>query len=545
MQIKNLSMLLNMFVAIFAGTVTLSFAAAERKRVILVYPNRIDPFHKLPADNEADVSTLMKTQGLTWASANLTLSEIHNLNKIIRVSQGVVAENNVILLSQRSAMQTSAGITTTPQFLNDAPLCNASLNGVDFVVIDTVVFQNATAFDNVKIQNGPHFLSNKQPCHPHGSEVVSIIVGKDTGMITSGDRIVYNLGVFDCNGQAFPEQIIRAFNAALGIAATNKLHGRRTVINFSGVGSQNEAINLAATALAKAGTPVFVAAGNFGLNACQSQSPAMALGLFAVGATMPFGDEPADFTNFGNPCVKIFLPGVGITVADVINGGTTKVEGTSFSSPIASALGGLELGIDPKATNTQIFERILATTRTRLVTPSLGSNFDYPMRVMLADRTCPTEIRVFNKIMTAKVTRNRFVNWYDGAENNTFCVTFNAKSKIGSILIGLRSNSTDTKPVKIILGNKHAKNKATPVNVISEYGKNINESQAAKNVLYENKMALLTISVADKTASVIAITDEGVITPMLFAKLSKNINQISFSSTGGGVTYKNANKCTM
>lgn len=505
-------MFLNLFVATLAGK---SFAEAQpMHRYIIVHPNSTDPFDYMDGGIASNVKPIFEHNDNGWFSALLTESQAQNISTKLQGIGSVSIDDEIYLPSQdtntndRRRLRGSAGTADVPFYLTDYPQCNAEVNNVDIFVLDTVIYTDDDAFTGVNIRNLKSYAddtpNNPIACNPHGSEVASIITGKSIGVIRSGNRRVYGIGVFDCNGRGFVASIISGFRDVVAHENTLKANAknggalRRSIINLSGSAKSNEALNAAARAVIDAGIPLMTAAGNSANNACVNQSPAQAQGVFAVGATIG-GNEPASFTAFGD-CVSVYLPGNGVTATNVNGPGTVPVSGTSFSTPIATAEGAMELSANLMATKDQIYQSIL--DRTVVINLPANSFIGNTMRVMPADLACvkpitftpttkqptakpttkqptakpttafptkkpvtvpttlaptptiiptlsPTPVSLFADYVTKAADNNVFRNWMNiNTDPNTpFCMQFSmiALTKNGKALIGVKGDTVTTR----------------------------------------------------------------------------------------------------
>ncbi len=112
-----------------------------------------------------------------------------------------------------------------------------------------------------------------------------------------------------------------------------------------GISSISQALDDAIQAVVNAGGHVVVAAGNSGMDACES-SPARAPGAITVGAT-DSSDRLASFSNWG-ACVDIQAPGVGIRSAWYTDdSATASLSGTSMAAPHTAGVVALYLARNP------------------------------------------------------------------------------------------------------------------------------------------------------------------------------------------------------
>jgi hypothetical protein len=522
---------------------------AQRERYIIMHPADQDPFTGISDVNVALPKTIMHTTEHDFTTANLTAAEADSISKSLHNLNGIVAIDELISLPVDTTSEAGdvrrnlrgRNLETTNRYLQDTPNCNATLDDVDFVTLDSLVYQDIPEFSDVKITYGSTLSGQAPvPCNPHGTEVASVIVGKTVGVIRYGNRALHNIEIFDCSGNGFVSSIIRGMSETIAYANANLLKGRRTVLNVSG-GSKggSSIVDAAATAVVKAGIPYFAAAGNYVSNACDTFSPARAAGVTAIGGTQPPGNVPAYFTNFDSPskqCIALYLPGEVTVIRPNVNHGSVAY-GTSFSSPMGAALGGLELKKNPKATPAQVQQGLIARSETINTPP--GSVFDGLMRVMPVTNACPKPV-LFKLIIANKQHSNKFNTWYPASNNNRFCVTFSAATKSGNVLIGLSDTSSKNDPIRIVIG-KHVK-KHIYQNTISEHNKALNTTSGNSRYVQKVDRLFRIEQGADKRITIAFNSMQGSRT-IISALVNETIAEVSFSSIGGGVTYRNAIAC--
>lgn len=395
MKLLNAGVLLNLFIAAITKDI---FAAQQQQRYVIVHPDTKDPLECLGGTTTAGLTQLLKADDHRWSSVTLTPEQAQNISAAL-AGEGIVALDDEFEIpfedtttSRRLRGRATAEVT---QYLNDYPDCNAQVNGVDVIVADTVLYANSANFNGFNVQNLKSYVEEDgdtpTACNPHGSHVASIILGNNNGVIRSGNIKIIGVGIAQCNGRGFVTDIISSIqdtinhDAALKAAAAKGQPLRRTLYSSSVLAGANSVLDTAVAKLYSKGIPAFVAAGNYARNACDTQSPARAEGVFAVGATQPPGDEPALFTNYGEPCVRLYLPGSPVTAINPVTGLKIPVSGTSFSTPIGSALGAIELSRDLFATPDQVYSRILNRT---VVVPVTDSVIASTMRVMPTLAAC-------------------------------------------------------------------------------------------------------------------------------------------------------------
>ena len=494
--------------------------AATRQRYVIMHPVNHDPLLNLADANSAIPETIMHTDTYDFSIANLTSLEAATVTHDMKAVKGLITVDEELQLPEQITTIANHGKrslrgrqTDNVEYLNDAPKCNEHVDKVDFVVIDSQIYKDIPEFAGVDIIYGQKFVDTTVPCLAHGSMVASVIVGKKAGIITSGDRRIYNPIVFDCTGHGFVSGMVGGFNDAMKFAATNLAQGRQTIINHSGASTSNPIADAAAGAAIKANIPTYVAGGNNRQYACNSDSPAEEPGVTAIGGTTFPGNALAWFSNYGAPCIKIYLPGT-VTVVNVnVPNGTMQDDGTSFGSPIGAAFAGIEKSRNPLATPAQIEQRTLDRTVTvTSVAKPFGPNFSGPMQVMLQQTACPAPL-LFSSLVVGKTSNNHFGSWYQVGNNNTLCMQFDVSTKLGTPMIGLRDNN-NSKIVDVTIPRRFVKNNAN--NVFT---------------LRQDANKTITLMYNAQKQPVITIPE------------TSNMNQIAFGSTARKITYRNAYSC--
>lgn len=442
--------LLNLFNTIVLGEYLEDY---QSQRYIIKHQINLDPVVEF-GDETNKIRYDIGDQSFTIA--NLTKKQLFRINQNFGSNCSVELDSEIYLPKDSNIYAQRATEIEDDLgkiYLNDVPHCNVTVNNVNVFVLDSVIFTQLPEFSQASITN-VHSSVDDNPCFPHGTQVASVIVGKNVGVITHGNIRVYGVGVFDCEGKGTLSGLINAGNIVLAHDKESRKEGRRSIVNFSGTTPANSVVDSIFKELYKAGIPVFVAAGNFASDACVLNSPARAEGLYTVGATQYPGNIIASLSNYGPKCVEAFFPGSPVTVVNVYTNGTRLARGTSFSSPIAAAQAAIELSYDLQATPDQIYQRI--TARTVKIQQEHG-----PIQVMLLKDACPITKKLFNSFTTNTNDNNKFNSWYSINDNyQQLCVKFLAKSlnNRGNIMIGLRQNYANPNITTIKIDKKISKN---------------------------------------------------------------------------------------
>lgn len=191
----------------------------------------------------------------------------------------------------------------------------------------------------------------------HGTQVAGVIgarqdAGTDIDGIAGAGARIMPLRVL--NGGS---GLLSDVAAAIRFAADNGA----SIVNLSlGAEGRSTTVDNAVAYAIDRGLVVIASAGNEG--AFFSVSPSNAPGAIGVSATDDAGNT-ASFTSFG-PDVDLAAPGVGIdTTAD--GGGTSTVNGTSFSTPMVAGVAALLKQRNPGWSGGRIVTELLLTAEDR------------------------------------------------------------------------------------------------------------------------------------------------------------------------------------
>lgn len=203
-------------------------------------------------------------------------------------------------------------------------------NGVNVYILDSGVDSSHVELRG-RVKYGANLVdSSNADCAGHGTQVASIVAGKNIGVAKLAS--IVSVKILDCDGEGTNSDLIEALHWVI------KNHKKPAVINLSVGGPPSELIDEAVRKAILAGIPVVVAAGNSKEDAC-TQSPSNVLQAITVGASNQ-ADERARFSNFGR-CVDIFAPGVGVLCASSTNqahNGYTFSSGTSMAAPFVTGV---------------------------------------------------------------------------------------------------------------------------------------------------------------------------------------------------------------
>ncbi|XP_074660490.1 uncharacterized protein LOC141912953 [Tubulanus polymorphus] len=172
----------------------------------------------------------------------------------------------------------------------------------------------------------------------HGTHVTGTILGKTYGLAKHATGIAVR--VLDRTGSGTVGTILGGIQWLVNdhTSKTNK----KSLANMSLGGSKSKALNDAVDEAVNAGVLFIVAAGNEGMDSCQT-SPASAKQSISAGCT-DRDDKFCYFSNYGR-CVEILAPGMNIISASNQGDQATEIfSGTSMSAPHIAGILAKHLG---------------------------------------------------------------------------------------------------------------------------------------------------------------------------------------------------------
>ena len=218
---------------------------------------------------------------------------------------------------------------------------SGTVTGINVYIVDTGIDDRHADLNVIRHVN---FAGGQnRDCHGHGTHVAGTVAARDNSSDVVGvapGAALTGVKVLGCNGSGSTSGVIKGVD---WVRANAQLPA---VANMSLGGGASTALDNAVKAAADAGVVFAVAAGNSGVNACDS-SPARAgthNGVITVAATNS-SDVEASWSNYGN-CVDIWAPGVSI-LSTARGGGTTTMSGTSMASPHVAGVAALALRVMP------------------------------------------------------------------------------------------------------------------------------------------------------------------------------------------------------
>lgn len=220
--------------------------------------------------------------------------------------------------------------------------------GVPIALIDSGVDSTHPDLSSKVVAGWNYIGSNSDTSDQlgHGTETAGVLAAaSNNGFGIAGvswANTIMPLVVLNGANFAYYSDIASAINYAAD-------HGVR-VVNISIGGSTSSSVMQSAVDYAwSKGTVVFAAAGNSSNSTLNY--PAACTNAVAVSAT-DANDALAYFSSYGSD-IDVAAPGTSI-VTTVMGGGTSAVDGTSFSSPIAAGVAALMLAANPSLSATQV-----------------------------------------------------------------------------------------------------------------------------------------------------------------------------------------------
>jgi thermitase len=279
-------------------------------------------------------------------------------------ARGLLAAPNDPSYSQQWALGTIRAVEGWSIF----PAAYGMGGGPNIAIVDTGVDSNHQDLDDGRVLTGlgANCMSASGTCvagsalddNGHGTHVAGIAAAATNNLSgVAGTAFISSL---------MPVKVLDANALGSYAAITNGImwsaqHGAR-VINLSlGGTTPSQTLCDAVSQAISLGALVVVAAGNGATSA--ASYPAACAGAVGVAAT-DSGDNPASFSNFGQPDVFVSAPGVSIY--STYKGNTyATMSGTSMATPFVSGLAALLFAEVPSRTVADV-KTVLATTSAKI-----------------------------------------------------------------------------------------------------------------------------------------------------------------------------------
>jgi subtilisin family serine protease len=238
----------------------------------------------------------------------------------------------------------------------------SSGSGVRIYVVDTGVRASHVDFGG-RVAAGWTAINdglNTGDCYGHGTHVAAIAAGKTYGVAKAAT--IVPVRALNCKGGGLTSDVIAGLDWVVG----QHKSGSPAVVNLSIGGFTSSALDAAVMSVIDHGIAVVAAAGNSGLDACDS-SPARVPAALTVAAS-DSSDRQASWSNYGK-CVDLYAPGVGITSAWYTSDtASASLSGTSMSTPHVAGVAAVTLSNSPTSSPADVNAMILADTTAGKIT---------------------------------------------------------------------------------------------------------------------------------------------------------------------------------
>ncbi|SFA88939.1 Serine protease, subtilisin family [Amycolatopsis marina] len=238
--------------------------------------------------------------------------------------------------------------------------------GVTAYVLDTGVRTTHNEFES-RAANGYDFIDNDpvaNDCNGHGTHVAGTIGSKTYGVAKKVDLV--GVRVLNCQGSGQYSQIIAGMDWVSDNAQLP------AVANMSLGGGASSAVDDAARGIIASGVTLAVAAGNSGVDACQT-SPARTGEAITVGASdqqdrRSIWRGESVSSNWGR-CLDIWAPGTEIkSTWSTGDSATNTIGGTSMATPHVAGAAALHLAAKQDDSPRQVRDALVNNATSGVLT---------------------------------------------------------------------------------------------------------------------------------------------------------------------------------
>lgn len=463
------------------------FLLAKKMKYLILHDRFNDPFINL--DNKTFSLAAPETIFFNNIERYDITTALIDQDIIYLISNSIIIENDPQVYLPQSSEDLFFATNSNNFMLEDVPVCSEiPNNNVKIIIMDSLFVK--PKFLNANVETLANFVEPYE-CLEHGANVASVIA-----KINPLHKMNFlNIAVFPCIGPSSGLIILRALNVIMDEAksAPDKMH----IVNFSGEGRASRVLDYAFIMASKLpNVRIHVAAGNNAQN-CMLTSPARASAVSSirsVGSACQM--SPCDFTNYedsaaglNEQCVSINLPSCFYIVSPYF-GSSKRLCGTSFSSPIDTALDVIATFKNPKFNTDDIFSMLNEGGR-KLPVPD-SSHFSGMWQVL--DKTIACPIQASNRSLSGAdivaYRRKGPVSWYNATSSGTnatrFCVEFSLPT-ITPFAIKAKFDRNQRQSLRLnIYFNKISRNKMKINFTIIEKHRLIYKGTANKSIPVKN-----------------------------------------------------------
>jgi subtilisin family serine protease len=338
-------------------------AAQERAagRYIVTLAEGVDPAemaasHGVPADRV--YRSVIK--GFAGPMSEAAVARMRSDPRVIRV------EPDAVMTAQQTATQSWAldRIDQRSLPLNNTTTKRYTGRGVTAYIVDSGIRFDHVEFGGRAVAGYDAFGGTGADCNGHGTHVAGMVGSANWGVAPSTTLV--SVRVLDCSGSGLSSGVIAGLD---WIAANRRLPA---VVNMSLGGPVVQALDDAVARVTNSGALVLAAAGNEGVDACNS-SPARVASALTVGSAGKT-DARSSFSNYG-ACVDLFAPGE-LVPGPYIGTNTELVlmSGTSTATPLVAGAAAALLEHYPSLSPRGVHDSIRTYSTKGIVSSSLSAN---------------------------------------------------------------------------------------------------------------------------------------------------------------------------